>query len=58
MNTSFDGMSKERPESVPISINNPSMRVCINLTDELKNLLKVLPQVLLAVVCGWEPFVA
>lgn len=29
----------------------------MGLTNELKNLLKVLSEVLLAVVCGWEPFV-
>ena len=30
----------------------------MRLTDELKNLLKVLSKVLLAVISGWQPFVA
>ncbi len=30
----------------------------MELTNELKNLLKVLSEVLLAVVSGWQPFVA
>lgn len=29
----------------------------MRLTNELKNLLKILSEVLLAVVCGWKPFV-
>lgn len=46
-----------RYEAKSVNYSNISYRGG-TLTDELKNLLKVLSKVLLAVVGGWQPLVA